>query len=833
MNFTVNKILIVVCFTLVGYSVCAQNSVQLNIVKDKATIENEHFSIEFNLLDGSYSGIEKSDNIPMFKNAWYTVGHSSWKPQPINITAEQLGAVEDKIGQGKKLRVWYTPIKSYDPIRFLDVVVYDGKTFFSLGWGVKNNLKSTIRIRKAELLRNGLLFESQKYNAPKVLRGGAGAERNFIEDTWQIEAHNSAMLTYRDAIAGDKRRTIVAGGLGYSEFMRTVEFHERSKPQKDEENDVVYRNPRPFITLTVHDPQGKYIKPGELWISDDSYFVDFATANPFESLEGYGRAMALANDANPNKYDFPTLCGWMISKKRFGEGKEINHSAGLVSEMDFAVASGITKYCPVAVRLEPDYYPYKDDGNTQQGWWDDEHWAKYGSLTKPYETFGKFSKAVQGMGGKVFTYFQSSIPSKDFALAHPDWMLNDDISLIYEDYGHTRPVIRYDFTNPEFQQYTLSMWKRLRKDGVVGVKFDYPETSWAWYGGFDDKSYTTVSAYRKGFELCREGLGADAFIHERIIGGKVHESVPRTDCTAGIVDLQRVWWDASHFEPEMASKMGLRWYKQGIVYRYYPDGKSFIYHGEALKQKDRRTFLTLVGLLSGRIEMGTSFESMTKEMVQDLSRLFPVLPNGKSFRPVDMLLGKKHPEVYAYTVNEKWKQVILINNDREKELKRPNVTKTISAPLAGDQADTGSLGMDVSKKYHVFDFWNQKPMGIIKGDEVFAVNLAPGEAQVYAIREVKNHPQILGTDRHIMCGMMELEDVKWIPEAKKLQFAAQLIQGETMKITIAVPNEQSFKLDKVEGKNAKITFDQNGQYITINALAEKNTESNIEIFFKK
>jgi hypothetical protein len=41
------------------------------------------------------------------------------------------------------------------------------------------------------------------------------------------------------------------------------------------------------------------------------------------------------------------------------------------------------------------------------------------------------------------------------------------------------------------------------------------------------------------------------------------------DVTAGVIDLQRVWDDSSHFEPEMASRMGLRWYKNRSVFGYY------------------------------------------------------------------------------------------------------------------------------------------------------------------------------------------------------------------------------------------------------------------------
>lgn len=815
---------------LVFNGVVAQTGVQIDVTTEHAKIENSLLSIEFDLSDGTYSGIDKSDNTMVFKDAWYRIGQGGWTEPEYLYKAESLGKVVDKLGKCEKLRVWYMPQDSYDPTRFLDITVYQDHPFFVIGWGVLNNKNYTVRARSAEVLLNGILFEDQKCSEPRVLRGGAGAEPNFVESTWEIEAHNSAMLTYYDNLAANKRRTIVVGGLEYAEFMRTVEFHKKEKGRRKIVNNDSPVLKESFMTLTIHDPQGKRIEPGGMWVSKDTYFVDIVSSDPFESLERFGQSMAIANNADPNVYDFPTLCGWMTSQREYGDGTPTNNTPALVKQLEIADEKGITKYTPVALRLEPDYYCYNSEGNTQQGWWDDEHWAQYGNFfQQPYETFSKFGNKINSMGGKVFTYIQTSMPSNDFALAHPDWMLNDDISLLYEDHPHHRPFIRYDYTNTDFQNYTLQIWRRLKKDGVVGIKFDYPETGWAKDGGFDDNTYTTVSAYRKIFGLCREELGPDAYIHERILG---ESGVPKTDCAVGYVDLQRVWSDASHFEPEMSSRIGLRWYKQGTVFRYYPDGKSFHQKGVELDRKERRTFLTLIGLLSGRIELGTNFGKMTEEMIYDLTRLYPALPNGKAFRPADMLLGKTHPEVYVYDVSEKWKQVILVNNDVVNDKRQAAKRKTIAAPVSGDQANTGSLDLDSSKKYYVFNFWNQQPLGIIAGTEFLSADLLAGEALVYSVREVENNPQVLGTNRHIMCGMMELGNTNWDHRKKKLEFTADLIGGETMNITIAIPEGANYRVVDVKNDTAEVSFKQNGQYVIISASSAKNTKSNIEVFFK-
>jgi hypothetical protein len=307
--------------------------------------------------------------------------------------------------------------------------------------------------------------------------------------------------------------------------------------------------------------------------------------------------------------------------------------------------------------------------------------------------------------------------------------------------------------------------------------FDYPETGWAKNGGFEDKSYTTTSAYRKMFELCREGLGPEAYIHERNLG---EGSTPTLDATAGIVDMQRVWWDSSHFEPEMASRMGLRWYKNRVVFSYYPDAKS-LYNPKTKKPlpvDERITMLTQVGLLSGRIELATSFGSMTDEMKHDLTRLYPVLQKPKSFRPVDMLLCDKHPSVYVYDIDPSWSQVILCNN--------ANTGQVVSAPLSGVQYETGSLGMKADKKYYVYDFWNNALIGKLGGQDKLSVKLAKYQSLVYSVHEVKDHPQFISTNRHVMQGLMELHDVNWDRANEIYSGRADVIGGETMEIVIAL-----------------------------------------------
>ncbi len=749
-------------------------------------LTNGRCDVELDLRDGTWSAKPCGSGPWVLCKAGFAVDEESrqrWTPPPVRLSWRRT-TTTTCFGRGLGIELTVTPEAGYAPERMLLLRLYPGLPFVELAWGVRNRRDHPIRVRTVAPARDGLLLEGRELAQAQVLNSGAGAERTVVASGSEAEALNGLLLTWKEQ---GVRGSIVAGGLRYGEYGRRVAIRgPRRRAGATADGSEHQRR----LTLEAWDPQGKWVAPGETFWSRDTSYLDLATADPFEALEAYGMALRKANRADPNLYDFPTLCGWMVSTASLGEGAPINNSAALVEQARMAHERGLARYTPLAVRLEPDTYCYGNQGDTQQGWWDDAHWRALGpgngdakgegegSLRKPHDTFASFCKAVAELGCVPFTYFQSSMPSNDFAAAHPDWMLGNDISLLHATHPHHRPHVRYDFTDPGFRDHCRKVWQRLRKAGLRGVKFDYPETAWAHGGGFEDRSFTTVSAYRELFRLCRAGLGRRAFLHERNLGGATHENAPCLDVTAGLVDIQRVWGDASHFEPEMASRMGLRWYKSRAVFLYYPDGKSFFHKGRPLPAYRRRAFLSLIAFLSGRLELGTSIGRMTDEMFHDLTRLYPVFGGVKSPRPVDMLTGGEHPEVYVYDVTPRWLQVLLVNND-------PKRRRTVRAPLSGDPAETGALGLDAASSWHAFEFWEQRYLGCLDGAGELAVSLRPGEVAVVSLRKVTEHPQVISTNRHLMQGMLECHDVRWRPATRVLGGSVDLVGGEPFHLTLA------------------------------------------------
>jgi hypothetical protein len=723
------------------------SAVELNQDKqsDQVILSNDIVSLAFDMSNGTFTITDKATGKLMIDQA--AVAADSWNnTDGMSFTGKQE-EVNNALGHGHRLVVAMEhPGTRAIPVYLFSFTLYDGRGGVVMGFGMRNTMHQGARLMKASPMVHGRVLAGKSLDVPQTLNGAAGADVPRIEKGLNRACPNSLLLT---CTADEKRLSLVWGGLANKEFGKWVAVREGK------------------IDMRAEDPVGRLVDPGETYISDDNFYLDVTQPDPFIALETYGLAMRAANNARPNTYDFPTLCGWAVGALS-GLGN-INNTVALISELEMGQKAGITKYTKVAIRLEPDTYCYKD-GNTEQGWWDDAHWSKFGHLVAPYESFSKWCAALKARGGIPFTYFQVGLPSDDYALAFPGHMLFNDISRLNVKHPHHQPLVTYDYTDPDFQKHVLSTWQRLKNDGMTGIKFDYPETGWRPEGGFENKYATTAFAYREVFRLCREGLGADAFIHERNLG---ETGRPMLDVTAGLVDMQRVWGDSNEYVPGMVTTCGLRWYKNRVAFSYYPDSKAV--HNRT--PKVRQSLLTMIFLTSGRLELATSFRLFTPEILHDVTRIYPLYREPRSARPLDAFTGQANPRVYDLELTPDWHQVALFNPDTAS-------AGPISVALSGEHL-AGAIGLDPAASYYAYEFWSDSLVGKFSGTAKIEKVLGPTHCAMLSIRKVQPNPQVLSTNRHLLQGWVDLANVKWDSKGRILSGVAKVIGGEPFKIVVA------------------------------------------------
>ncbi len=576
------------------------------------------------------------------------------------------------------------------------------------------------------------------------------------------------------------------------------------------------KSPSKFINvkfnLFAEDPIGKRVSPGETYLpAKDAFYLNFSESNPINAAEDYALTVKKAQQVSLKHYFFPTICLWYAMQPLYGGGvagsvRAINDSPGAVAEMQMVKNSGWLKYTTMGIRLVPDSY----GKNNENGWWDDEHWQKYGSgdaerqgttemelpgahYRKPYETTKKWASAVRELGGLPFFYMQSGVRSNDYCEAFPNQMLHNTA---YHKIGGKPETLNfnygsYDFTDTAFVKHMTKVYADLRDAKISGMMFDFPQTVWAPYGGMDDKFATTGSHYRKVFELASKGLGAKAYNQERNI-------TRGSDLTAGIVESQRIWGDIDVITAEMVMRGGLRWYKNRVLYNYDMDAKSLTKAMPSDNNDGINKLLTMSYVTASRLILGESFAKLDTNKIHSLSRVFPYHDKPKSARPIDAF-SSDYPRIYDFEVDSTWHQLTYYNEDNE-------YPKTISSSLNGVPG-YGGLGLNENKNYYVYDFWNNNLVGIFAGSDSLKLTLRKGEARMMSVREQTKNPQVLSTDRHLMQGFIELSNVQYTN--RLLSGDAQLVENETMKIIIAINGKKPKSVLIEKGKASFKMIDKN------------------------
>ncbi len=784
-----------------GFQTFAQNNVTVEEKDDWLHLSNNKVQAGFNLNNGLFY-IKDDKGEKIVDNAYFQLNTLQSKDSCLK-RSWQAENTTDALGSGKTVTVTIA-FDNYADILW-QATLYDNKEFIIFNMGVDNDTDKPFRLMDFYPIVSKQVYKGKNVRENYlVLDGNSGGSPTWVTDTTALISFNNMLARF-----GDKKEPeiIVAGGLSYNEFEKFVRF--------STSKDAMH------VTLYGEDPVGRLIDARQKYMLNEKFYMCFNNSNPFEALEKYADAFKKTQNIDLNYYYFPTECLWYASLYNYDNKREkFNNSKGAVEEMDNAIKSGITRYVKAAIRLVPDAYTE----NNQQGWWDDKHWGMYNEkmstdlphYTEPYLTTESWAQAIIKKGGFPFTYMQSGRRSEDFAKLHPDWMLFNDSyrpiiggwrltqeSSYYTQFGQSygmnhwwsdRLAWGYDFTDPGFINHMQQVYAGMKKAGIKGIFYDYPEvTAWAFEGGFEDKYATTAKAYRQMFKLAYDGLGKDALLQERNI-------VRGSDITLGIVSSQRVWGDTDGISPEMVSLGGLRWYKNRVVINYDMDSKALSKALPKAHNDGVRTMLTMSYIASGRFLLGNSFSQLSPEQLHDMSRTFPYHTTPQSARPIDAFdEGVKFPRIYDFEVTPSWHQLTLYNYNMDSA----HTEKNEFTIYLNRSLNEGGLGLDRNKQYYAYDFWNDRLIELLDGDKEFRQTLRPGESRMISLHAKEENPQFISTNRHIMQGFIDLKDVKWDTRVKTLSGTASVIKGDSYTIVIA-PN--GYKIKKAKSDFGKTTI---------------------------
>lgn len=796
---------------------------------DIVSLSNTKNEVSFNLKTGLFSVSESSGKI-VAKDAYFQLGGLQSKDESEKITWKQL-TVNDALGTGKTLEIQVCFDKYADII--WQATLYKDSDYILFNMGVDNDTDRDFRLMSFYPFVCKRMYEGiDNHSDYKVLDGMGGGGKTLVLSDNEVFSFNNLLVRFADK---DQYHSLVAGGATYNEFEKFVRVNRHDK--------------KVSMFLLSEDPVGRLVNAASEYILNDKFYLCFNNDNPFEALEKYGKTLKIAQNIKLNMYDFPTECLWYASHYNIDpERAKFNDTDGAITEADYVTNTGIDNYTRFAIRLVPDTYAL----NNQQGWWDDEHWAKYGDPISTvgshysigYPTSKSWGEALTKKGFIPITYFQSGRRSEDFARQYPEYMLFNDSyreintsyrfkvhvrnpeelnrNAYYEHFWTDKMLWGYDFTDPGFIKHIQKVYANLKEAGIKGIMYDYPEiTAWGYEGGFENKHATTAYAYRNMFKLAYEGLGEDCYLDERNL-------CRGSDITLGLVASQRVWGDTDKINPEMVSRCGLRWYKNRTVVNYDMDSKDPEDAEPTTTRDGCRSMLSMCYITSGRFLLGRSISQLSPEQISDMSRTFPYHTTSQSARPLDAFnTSGQWPKVYDFKVDENWHQLAFYNYNMSYENEKDN---TISVSLS-NSLNKGGMQMDSTRTYYLYDFWNDRFVGKFAGTATIKQVLRPGETRVMSVHAAKDVPQFISTSRHIMQGYLDLKDCKWNEDKNVLEGTSSVIANEPYRVIIAA-NGKMYKRSKAsEGKATVKPLENQPGLFELTLLNKQSKEVDWQLLF--
>ncbi len=366
-----------------------------------------------------------------------------------------------------------------------------------------------------------------------------------------------------------------------------------------------------------------------------------------------------------------------------------------------------------------------------------------------------------------------------------------------------------DFSNPEVLDRVRTLFRQLVNDwGYAYIKYDFPsydlfgawgpslfESHWA-HADPQTQTITGIQAYRNALEAIRTCVPETPLL--------ACNSVMTS--TLGHANVFRIGDDVGDWNRTFTygvRSVGARYYTNGVFWTNDPD---CLLVREPFTIDQARMWASLVVLSGGVVFISERLHELPPDRLDIVKKAMPVYRNpgtGYVFgRPMD-LLENDPPEFWNLEVRKdfgKWNVVGLFNwsdQPRDKVL------------------DLKSLGLDRKTPFAVYDFWEERYLGIVQGS--VEVNLKELSCAVLAIHPTTKHPQFLSSNRHITQGGIDLDDIRWDDDATKLFGVSKVVKGYHHLVTIRVP--EGFAPSKFDGCEKATSFDNRVLLLRIDPAA--------------
>jgi hypothetical protein len=342
-------------------------------------------------------------------------------------------------------------------------------------------------------------------------------------------------------------------------------------------------------------------------------------------------------------------------------------------------------------------------------------------------------------------------------LKHQDWFVKNDLGEAYEvPWGGTS----LDLTHPEVQKYLTEMVSRIHGWGYRYFKMDGLYTGLACQPRYVNEAYakdefgdavlkdpaiTNVEAYRNGLKLVRQAAGPDTFF----LGCCVAQNMRSLGASFGLVDAMRIGADNSARWGRAAEGCLLagpisgsnRWFLHGRIWYNDPDP---LYLRNSLPFNQARLICSWIGVTGQLAANSDWLPDVAPERLNLFKRIIPA--HGLAARPVDCL-DTDLPTLWTATDARLGSPRHLIGCFNWED--KPT---SMAEPLE-------RLGLNPRKTWLACEFWSGACRQITNGK--LDQPMPARDAAVLALRELGPTPQLLGTNRHVSQGTIDVIAESW------------------------------------------------------------------------
>lgn len=521
---------------------------------------------------------------------------------------------------------------------------------------------------------------------------------------------------------------------------------------KNRDNNISLYTESVFAKATV-------LNPGKT-ISSNKFSFNMAS-NPYKALEYFSDLMQKVNPTR-TKSIVNGWCEWFYTYQFISEDEVIRNA-------EFA-SKHLKQFGFEYMQIDEGYQRYHGDWEGNERF---PHGMKW--LADKIKSYGL-------KPGLWIAPYIVSEPTEVFQ-KNPDWFLkNEDNSFmrvgpwpsLNTDWAKNEEPKRYclDITHPGAAKWFYDLFDLAgNKLGYEMFKIDF--VAWSIFSAhhYHERSSTPAQVYRKGFEIIRKAIGEEKHINDCGPG----------NVSIGYIDSMRIEIDQNYGYSDAAWKqyfLDSSSSAPAAAKRYYFHKKGWINDADhicvnLLSLTQAQAAASIIALSGGNIINGDRLTDLDSSRLEILKKIYPSY--GETAKPID-LFDSDRQSIFALKVKksfDEWTILGVFNPDNKNE-----ITKNLSIQR---------LDLDTTKTYLVYDFWNERFIGEITNDII--VNINPESVSVLSIHEKKNIPQIISTDRHVLQGAVELENVNWDESSKTLSASSFGGLNTSYNIFIYLPEE--------------------------------------------